>query len=68
MIRMDRSVVRVTTLEDDSSDFHDMRRYTPAERVGMMWQLVLDAWALQGGSDAGPRLSRDVVRVYERES
>jgi hypothetical protein len=35
---------------------------TPAERMSMMWQLALDAWALAGHVDE-PTFRRDAVRV-----
>lgn len=36
---------------------------TADERVGMMWQLALDAWAMKGEPVVEPRLQRDVVRI-----
>ena len=36
---------------------------TPAERLAMMWQLGLDAWAFMGDPVAEPRLPRHIVRV-----
>jgi len=39
---------------------------TPAERIGMMWQLAMDAWAFTGDFDAESRLPRHVVRVVRR--
>ena len=37
----------------------------PAERMGMVWQLTLQAWAFKG-LEHEPRLRRDVVRVVRR--
>ena len=36
---------------------------TPEERIGMMWQLALDAWEMMGEPVVDPRLPRHVVRV-----
>lgn len=41
----------------------DLRATTPAERLGMMWQLALDAWAFKGEPLAEPELPRHVVRI-----
>jgi len=41
---------------------------TPAERIHMMWQLAMDAWAFAGDFDAESRFPRHVVRVVRRES
>ncbi|MGH9769723.1 MAG: hypothetical protein ACREAB_20055 [Blastocatellia bacterium] len=45
----------------------DLREYSPAELLAMMWQLALDAWAFKeavtGEKDAQSRLPRHVVRV-----
>ncbi len=54
--------VRVTRLRDQGKE-SDLEGTTPAERIGMMWQLALDAWAFMGGADAESRLPRHVVRV-----
>ncbi len=59
--------VRVLKLrEQDKHD--DLRSTTPAQRLGMMWQLTLDAWAFKGESVAELRLPRHIVRVLRRES
>jgi len=58
-------VVRVTKLSDQGREL-DLRDTTPAERIGMIWQLTLDAWAFVEGFDAESRLPRDVVRVVRR--
>jgi hypothetical protein len=39
-------------------------RTSPAQRVSMMWQLAVDAWAFTGESVGESRLQRDVVRVF----
>jgi len=59
--------VRVSKLEEqDNSD--DLRSKTPAQRLEMMWQLTMDAWAFKGEPIAELRLPRHIVRVLRRES
>jgi len=59
--------IRVSTLrEQDQTD--DLLKTTPAERLQMMWQLTLDAWAFKGEPIAELRLPRHIVRVLRRES
>lgn len=57
--------VRKTTLKEQ--DDHDLEGTTPEERVGMMWQLTLDAWAFTGQPLAEPRLQRHIVRFHRRK-
>ena len=54
--------VRIKTLHEDAKD-NDFEGMTPAERIGMMWQLALDAWAFRDPADAESRLRRDIVRI-----
>lgn len=56
----------VNLLEQDKHD--DLRSTTPAQRLGMMWQLTLDAWAFKGEPVAELRLPRHTVRVLRRKS
>lgn len=46
----------------------DWQRLTPAERLGMVWPLTVEAWtwALRGNFDAESRLPRHIVRVIRR--
>jgi len=58
---------RVTKLGE--SDAHeDLKETTPAQRLAMMWQLTLDAWAFKGEAIAELRLPRHIVRILRRES
>ena len=61
-----RRMIRIRKLHDQESE-PDLRETTPAERLGMMWQLALDAWAFKGEAVAEPGLPRHVVRVVRRE-
>ncbi len=57
--------VRKTSLKEETND---LKNTTAAERWAMMWQLALDAWAFKGEPLAEPRLQRNIVRVFRRES
>ena len=59
--------VRITKLEKQD-EIDDLRSTTPAQRLEMMWQLTLDAWAFKGEPIAELRLPRHIVRVLRRES
>jgi len=60
--------IRVTNLQNQNqSDIQDVSKTTPAERLQMMWQLTLDAWAFKGEPLAELRLPRHIVRVLRRE-
>lgn len=60
--------VRVTSLrQQDQSHRDDLFKTTPAERLQMMWQLTLDAWAFKGEPIAELRLPRHIVRVLRGE-
>jgi len=58
-------VVRVCRLPDQKEE-RDLSQTTPSERLSMMWQLALDAWAFKGESLAKSRLPRHVVRIVQR--
>jgi hypothetical protein len=57
--------VRKTTLQEQDED-PDLENTTAAERLGMMWQLTLDAWAFAGQPLDESRLQRHIVRVRRR--
>ena len=56
--------VRKITAHEKQSDLDDT---TPAQRLGMMWQLTADAWGFKGEFVAQSRLPRHVVRIVRRE-
>ncbi len=64
MTKQNRTI-RIRKLADQGLE-PDLWHTTPAERLGMMWQLALDGWAFKGESLAEPRLPRHVVRVRRR--
>lgn len=58
--------LRISNLREQDKD--DLAETTAAERLQMMWQLALDAWAFKGEQIAELRLPRDIVRVLRRKS
>jgi hypothetical protein len=66
-MRQDRiRPIRIITLhgQDSDSDLYDT---TPSERIGMMWQVTLDAWAFKGESIAESGLPRHIVSIQRGE-
>ena len=59
--------LRISRLADQDK-YDDLFTTTPAQRIKMMWQLALDAWAFKGDTIAELRLPRHIVRVLRRES
>ncbi len=64
---MDRSVVRKSSLQDqnDRGIIYDA---TPSERMGMVWQLTIDAWTFMDATSAKSEFQRHVGRVERRGS
>ena len=67
MMTNDRKKIRVGKLSDQGKE-DDLRDLTPEERLGIMWQLAQDAWAMKGEGIAERRLPRHVVRVVRGKS
>lgn len=63
---MERTLVRKIPL-GQSTDNEDLKGKSPEQRLGMMWQLALDAWSLRENCDVEPRLQRHVVVLTRRE-
>ena len=49
--------------DERAADREFWQRMTPDERVAVLWDMVLEARAWQGGHGDQPRLQRSVVRV-----
>lgn len=64
--RTNRSVIRKTTLQDQD-DSGIIANATPAERIGMVWQLTLDAWTFLDANIAKSEFQRHVGRIERRE-
>jgi hypothetical protein len=57
--------VRLTTLEDEGRD-EDVAALTPSQRLGMMRDLSENPWVPDERTKAEARVSRRVVRIYQR--
>lgn len=62
----ERHPLTLTTFADARTTREDVAARTPSERLLMVWQLTVDAWAFKGEDIAQRRLSRDVVRIVRR--
>jgi len=62
MMAQGERTIRVAKLSEQGTE-RDLDGTTPEERIGMMWQLALDAWEMMGEPVVDPRLPRHVVRV-----
>jgi hypothetical protein len=64
---MDRSHYRIRKLHrGDREHDADLRELSPGDRMQMVWQLTLQAWAFKEDLRDEPRLRRDVGRVIRR--
>jgi hypothetical protein len=54
--------IRITKLSEQGQET-DLRNTTPEERVEMMWQLAIDAWAFKGQPVSNEPFQRHIVRV-----
>jgi hypothetical protein len=62
----DREItIRISKLSDQGAEA-DVDLATATQRVAMMWQLTLDAWAFRGDHSAESRLPRHVIRVVRQ--
>jgi hypothetical protein len=61
MTNSNRQIVRKSSLSEQGKE-NDLRNTTAEERLNMMWQLAIDAWAMKG-EKVESRLPRHVVRV-----
>ncbi|MGD9853468.1 MAG: hypothetical protein AB7U20_00815 [Planctomycetaceae bacterium] len=57
-----RSIVRKIRLQDEGRET-GVEHMTAEERLGMMWQLAVDAWAFRGQHVDESQFQRHVVRV-----
>lgn len=66
--RKDRMrTVRIVSLHEQDSD-SDLQNTTPSERIGMMWQVALDAWAFKGEPLAESGLPRHIINIQRGKS
>ena len=64
---MDRTRVTKSTLQLQGADAF-LAEATAAERMRMVWQLTLDAWAFKEPTVAESRFQRHAVRVVRGRS
>ena len=64
--RMDRSHVEISTLDRQGSELLPASA-SPADCIGMVWPLTLDAWAFKDASIAESRFQRHAVCVVRSE-
>jgi hypothetical protein len=62
MTDANRQIVRKSTLREQGRD-DDLRHLSIEDRLGMMWQLAIDAWAMKGEDVAKQEFQRHVERV-----
>jgi hypothetical protein len=62
---MDRSHLVKTTLQDQD-DRGIVLDATPGQRMAMVWQMTLDAWAFTDPASAQSEFQRHVVRIRRR--
>jgi len=60
MIRLQKDRAKLRKLSDEDDDFVDA---SPAERLGMMWELTAELWSLRGQDRAQQRLQRHVASL-----
>ena len=60
MLKLQKDRARLRKLSDEDDDFVDA---SPAERLGMMWELTAELWSLQGEDGAQRQLQRHVARL-----
>ena len=63
MMNVQRDKARLRKLTDEDDDFVDA---SPAECLGMMWELTAEVWSLRGQDCAQQRLQRHVARLVRR--
>jgi hypothetical protein len=65
-----RSHVRTRVFHSFEEEARAEREYwkslSPAERLDMMWQLTIDAWAFTGNQVAESRLPRHIVHIHRK--
>jgi len=62
MIRLQKNRAKLRKLSDEDNDFVDA---SPAERLGMIWELTAQLWSLRGQDCAQQRLQRHVARLID---
>lgn len=58
--------IRISRINEQGKE-DDLRATNPSQRLAIMWQLALNAWAFKGEAVAEPRLQRHAIRLQRRE-
>ena len=61
-----KRIVTLSKVEEARPAYADVADLAPGERMEMVWQLTVDAWAFKGEDIAERRFPRDVVRLVRR--
>ncbi len=61
--KVDRSKARLVTNKELSDKWSD---YSPAQLVGLVWDLTVEAYSLKGDFDAQQRLQRNVTKLIKK--
>ena len=64
---MDRNRVTKSTLQSQGADAF-LAEATAAERIRMVWQLTLDAWAFKEPTVGESRFQRHAIRIIRGRS
>ena len=64
MMRVQRGRARLRKQSDEDDDFVNA---SPAERVGMIWELTAELWSLRGQDCAQQRLQRHVASLVRNK-
>ena len=64
MMKVQRDKVRLRRLSDEDDEFVDA---SPAERIGMIWELTAEVWSLRGQDCAQQRLQRHVASLVRQD-
>jgi hypothetical protein len=65
MMKVQRDKTRLRRLSDEDDEFVDA---SPAERIGMIWELTAEVWSLRGQDCAQQRLQRHVASLVRPRS
>jgi hypothetical protein len=60
MIRLQKDQAKLRKLSDEDDNFVDA---SPAERLGVMWELTAELWSMRGKDCAQQRLQRHVASL-----
>jgi len=67
MTNRQNRIIRVAKLSEQGKE-PDIQNTTAAERISMMWQLAVDAWAFKGETIDESRLQRHIIHILRRKS